>query len=97
MSYRECPRCRRGGQFKAFGGKRPGWECPSCGLFFPADTWKPEGDTFVRKYPKPKKRSTYVNKDALAGGTGAKLHVQDEWDILDPDRVEKDLPDLSNW
>ena len=97
MGYRECPRCKKSGSFKVIGGKRPGLECPNCGIFFPSETWESKEGTLVRRYPKQKKRNTYVNKDAFAGGTRVTFHVQDEWDILDPNKVEGNLPDLSSW
>ena len=96
MGYRECPRCKRSGVFKVIGGKRPGLECPNCGIFFPSETWESKDGTLVRRYPKAKPRKTYVAPGVLTG-TAYKTHIQDEWDILDPDRVEGDLPDLSEW
>lgn len=58
----ECPKCNTHMGMKEIRGKRPGWECLGCGIFFAKQTWKVESGVLVRKYPKPKKRSkTYVD------------------------------------
>lgn len=60
-----CPKCARGGFKKGGDRKRPGWECLSCGIFFPSDTWEAKDGTIKRKYPTKPRRKGYVDAEAM--------------------------------
>lgn len=64
----ECPKCHKQAGFIEIDGKRPGWECCSCGLFYAKQTWEIKDGTFKRKHPKPvKKKRAYVDWTAVSG------------------------------
>ena len=66
MIFIECPKCK-GGPFERVGGKRPGWECQRCGIFYPEQTWTIDVDKgslkrkWQRKKYNPRKSYSFVN------------------------------------
>lgn len=64
----ECPKCNTRMGMTEIGGKRPGWECRGCGLFYAKQTWEIRDGTLKRKHPKPtKKKRSYVDWTAVSG------------------------------
>lgn len=64
----ECPKCHKRAGVIEIGGKRPGWECRSCGLFYAKQTWEIRDETLKRRHPKPaKKKRSYVDWTAVSG------------------------------
>lgn len=64
----ECPKCNTHMGMTDIGGKRPGWECCGCGLFYPKQTWEIHDGTLRRKHPKPnKKKRSYVDWSSTPG------------------------------